>query len=368
MSQAARLPDFPWDSIAGEKALAERHPDGIVNLSVGTPVDPTPDIVQDALRAAADSPGYPTVWGTPAVRQAIVGYLQRRWRAGDLPDEGVLPVIGTKEIVGWLPTLLDLGAGDTVVIPTTAYPTYRVGAMFAGASVVTADNPADLGDLRPRLIWINSPANPHGATLSLAATRAWVDYARARGAMLAADECYGEFGWEAEPVSVLATDVCGGDVSGLLAVHSLSKRSNMAGYRSGFVAGDSEVVGRLIGLRKHLGMMVPTPVQAAMVAGLGDHDHVVEQRERYLRRRRVLLSTLTAAGFRVDDSEGSLYLWATRDEDCRATLASLARLGILVAPGDFYDDPTHVRIALTASDERISAAAARLTAAVTRPV
>lgn len=362
MSRAARLPDFPWDSIAGDKARAEAHPDGIVNLSVGTPVDPTPPAVMAVLRAAANAPGYPTVWGTPAVRQAIIAYMQRRWGAGELPETAVMPAIGTKELVGWLPTLLGIGPGDTVVIPTTAYPTYRVGAEFAAATVLPCDDPAELTGPPPKLIWINSPANPHGATLDLTGTRAWVAYARDVGALLAADECYGEFGWEAEPVSVLAAGVCGGDPAGLLAVHSLSKRSNMAGYRAGFVTGDPAVVGELIELRKHLGMMVPTPVQAAMVAALADADHVTEQRERYLSRRRVLLHALTVAGFRVDDSEGSLYLWATRDDECRQTVADLAELGILVAPGDFYGDRTHVRIALTATDERIAAAAARLTA------
>lgn len=368
MGISARLPDFPWDTLAAAKAVASAHPDGIVDLSVGTPVDPTPQLARDALAAASDAHGYPTVWGTPAVRQAIIDHLVSRWGAVELPHEGVYPVIGTKEVVGWLPTLLDLGADDTVVIPTTAYPTYEVGARVVGAQVLPCDDPADIpADVRPRLIWINSPANPHGAIMSAGLTRDWVSYAHQVGAVLASDECYGEFAWDADPVSVLDPDVNDGDLTGLLAVHSLSKRSNVAGYRAGFVAGDPAVVQELVGLSKHLGMMVPAPIQEAMRVLLGDQRHVDEQRERYRARRRTMRQALEAAGFTIDHSEGSLYLWATRvvdgqGEDCRATVDWLARRGILVAPGDFYGEAgrRHVRVALTASDERINAAAGRL--------
>ncbi|MDQ7991725.1 MAG: aminotransferase class I/II-fold pyridoxal phosphate-dependent enzyme, partial [Propionicimonas sp.] len=196
-------------------------------------------------------------------------------------------------------------------------------------------------------------------------TREWVEAAREVGAVLASDECYGEFGWDAEPVSVLHPEVNGGTPQGLLAVHSLSKRSNLAGYRAGFVAGDRALVGELLEVRKHAGMMLPAPVQAAMAALLGDTAHVAEQRERYLRRRALLRPALEAAGYRVHHSEGSLYLWCTRGEDCRSSVDRLARLGILVAPGDFYGPAGRefVRIALTAVDERVEAAARRLLAA-----
>ena len=362
---AGRLPDFPWDSLAGARARAEAHPDGIVDLSVGTPVDPTPEIAQRALREAANAPGYPATWGTAALRAAIIGYLERRWGAIGLTDAGVLPVVGTKELVALLPTLLGVGAGQTVVIPTTAYPTYDVGARVAGASVVASDDPAVVAEVRPGLVWINSPANPHGRILSPAELRAWVDAARAAGAVLASDECYGEFGWDADPMSVLHPDIDGGSPDGLLAVHSLSKRSNAAGYRAGFVAGDPAVVAPLLEVRKHAGLMMPAPVQAAMVALLGDQEHVEEQRARYRQRRVLLRPALAAAGYRVEYSEGSLYLWCTRDEDCRASVDHLAGLGILVAPGDFYGEAgrTFVRVALTATDERIAAAARRLLAA-----
>ncbi len=359
---STRLPDFPWDSLAGAKALAASHPDGLVDLSIGTPVDPTPELGRQALIEASDAPGYPTTWGTAELRAAIRRYLVTRWGAADPTDEGVLPVIGTKELVAWLPTLLGLGAGDTVVIPTIAYPTYEVGGRLAGAEVVATDDPDEAARLRPALIWINSPANPHGAILDPAALRAWVAAARGAGAVLASDECYGEFGWAVEPVSVLNPEVAGASTDGLLAVHSLSKRSNVAGYRAGFVAGDPAVVSEIREVRKHAGGMVPTPVQAAMTALLGDQEHVAEQRERYLARRLVLVPALQAAGFRVEHSEGSLYLWVTRGENCRQTVNWLAQRGILVAPGDFYGTAgaQFVRIALTASDERIAAAASRL--------
>ncbi len=360
------LPDFPWDTIAGARATARAHPDGICDLSVGTPVDPTPELGRQALAEAADAHGYPATMGTPALRDAIVEHMTIRWGAVGLGHAGVLPVIGTKELVAWLPTQLGLGPGDVVVVPAVAYPTYAVGALLVGARVVPATDLASLratlGDVRPALVWINSPANPTGEILPVAAMRDWVAYARETGAVLASDECYGEFGWDAEPWSVLHPEICGGDHTGLLACHSLSKRSNLAGYRAGFVAGDAGIVQDLLELRKHTGMIMPGPVQAAMAALLADQAHVTVQRARYLARREVLRPALEAAGFRIDHSEGSLYLWATRDEDCRTTLDRLAAVGILAAPGDFYGSAgtRHVRIALTATDERVAAAARRL--------
>lgn len=363
MKLSQSLPDFPWDSIAQAKAVAAAHPDGIVDLSVGTPVDPTPGFVCDALSAAAQAPGYPAVWGTTTLRQAVIGYLERRWNAVGLDEHAVTTAVGTKEVVGWLPTLLGLGRADTVVIPRIAYPTYEVGALMAHASIERCDDPDALSST-PRLIWINSPANPHGAIAGLDLLRRWVVCARACGAVLASDECYGEFGYDATAYSVLDPVVNGGTLAGLLAVHSLSKRSNMAGYRAGFIAGDPVVVSELLAVRKHLGMIVPAPVQAAMVAALGDDGHVAEQKARYVARRRLLRSGLEAAGFRIDHSEGSLYLWATQGTDGRRSVDWLAERGILAAPGDFYgpDATDHVRLSLTATDERIAAAARRLSA------
>lgn len=364
MSLADTLPDFPWDTLAAAQTLAARHPDGIVDLSVGTPVDPTPGLATEALARAANSPGYPLTSGTVALREAMASYLSRRWDAADLILDATLPVLGTKELVAWLPTLLGLGPSDTVVIPGTAYPTYRVGAQLAGCSVVATDDLTSLADLRPALVWLNSPSNPTGAILGPEELAAKVSWARERGAVVAADECYGEFGWESEPVSVLHADISQGSYAGLLAVHSLSKRSNLAGYRAGFVAGDPQIVADLLAVRKHAGMIVPRPVQEAMVALLGDQEHVEDQRERYRRRRMLLRPALESAGFRIEHSEGGLYLWATRGEDGRASVEFLAGLGVLVAPGDFYGEAAgqFVRVALTATDERIGVAVERLTA------
>lgn len=359
MSRA--LPDFPWDTIAAAKRRAAEHADGIVDLSVGTPVDPTPAVVRHALVEAVDAPGYPQTVGTAELRQAIEGYLLRRWSV--VGDRQVLPVIGTKEVVAGLPMLLDLGPEDTIVIPATAYPTYAVGAAMTHSPVVTADRPAVLGELRPSLIWINSPANPTGWTQTAEELAAWVRFARERGAVLASDECYGEFGWDVQPASVLQAEVNGGSLEGILTLQSLSKRSNMAGYRAGWIVGDERLVQSLVELRKHLGLMVPGPVQHAMIAAVEDQNHVEEQRERYRRRRETLSAALGAAGFTIDHSEAGLYLWCTRGTDCRVTVGELAELGILVAPGDFYGESgrEYVRVALTGTDERICAAAARLT-------
>ncbi len=358
------MPEFPWDTLADVTALARAHPDGIVDLSVGTPVDPVAPLIRQALADASASPGYPTTAGTPALRQSAVTALARRYGVTGLTEQAVLPAIGTKELIAWLPTLLGLGPDDVVVVPELAYPTYEVGARLAGAQVIRADSLTQLGPQSPALVYLNSPSNPTGKVLGADHLRKVVGWARDRGVLVASDECYLGLGWDAEPVSVLHPSVCDGDHAGLLAIHSLSKTSSMAGYRAGFVAGDPSVVAELLAVRKHAGMMVPTAIQAAMVAALDDDDHGAEQRGRYARRRAVLLPALQAAGLTVDDSEAGLYLWATRGEPCRDTVAWLAQKGILVAPGEFYGPrgSQHVRVALTATDERIDAAAARLTA------
>jgi succinyldiaminopimelate transaminase len=356
------LPDFPWDLLepAGRRAAA--HPGGLVDLSVGTPVDPVPAVVRAALVSTADSPGYPLTAGSPALRAAIARWVGSA--CGAAPGFGVLPTIGSKELVAGLPSLLGLGPDDIVVIPSVGYPTYEVGARLAGARVVRSDSLTAVGPApRARLVWLNSPSNPTGRVLPEAHLRKVVDWARARGAIVASDECYLALGWEGSPpVSVLSRSVCGGSYDGVLAVHSLSKRSNLAGYRAGFVAGDPALVAELLAVRRHAGMMMPAPVQAAMAAALDDERHVEEQRERYAKRRSALLAALVAAGFEVTHSEAGLYLWATRGEDCWSTVDWLAERGILVAPGAFYGPAggRHVRVALTATDERVAAAVARL--------
>ncbi|WP_165865612.1 succinyldiaminopimelate transaminase [Vallicoccus soli] len=363
MTLAASLPDFPWDRLAPAAARARSHPEGVVDLSVGTPVDPTPALVQRALAGAADAPGYPQTWGTPALRSAVAAWFARRRGVPGLDPDGVLPTVGSKELVAWLPTLLGAGPGDVVVHPEVAYPTYDVGARIARATPLASDALTAAGPARVPLVWVNSPSNPTGRVLPVEHLREVVAWARERGAVVASDECYAELVWSGRAPSVLDPEVCGGSHEGLLAVYSLSKQSNLAGYRAAFVAGDPALVRRLLEVRKHAGMIVPWPVQAALTAALGDDEHVQEQRERYRRRREVLLGALTGAGFRVDHSEAGLYLWATRDEPCWDTVGWLAERGVLVAPGEFYGaaGARHVRVALTATDERVGAVAARLT-------
>ncbi|MEU4217671.1 succinyldiaminopimelate transaminase [Actinoplanes sp. NPDC026623] len=360
---SASLPDFPWDLLEPAKAVAAAHPDGIVDLSVGTPVDPVPPLIQSALADASDAPGYPLTAGTPALRAAIADWLART--CGASGRLGVLPTIGSKELVAWLPTLLGVGRGDVVVIPQVCYPTYEVGARLAGAEVVRADSLTALGpDPRVKLVWINSPSNPTGRVLPAAHLRKVVDWARERGAVVVSDECYLTLGWEETPVSVLADEVCDGDYTGIVSVHSLSKRSNLAGYRAGFLGGDPVLIAELLAVRKHAGMIVPAPVQAAMVAALGDDAHVNEQRALYSARREALRDALVKAGFSIEHSAAGLYLWSTRGEECWDTVDWLAQRGILAAPGAFYGPAAarHVRIALTATDERVAAAVNRLTA------
>jgi succinyldiaminopimelate transaminase len=330
-----------------------------VDLSVGTPVDPVPEAVRAALTGAADSPGYPLTAGTAGLRDAIAGWVGRS--CGAPAGFGVLPTIGSKELVAWLPTLLGIGPGDTVVIPKVCYPTYEVGVRLAGAELVRSDSLTALGPAPVRLVWINSPGNPTGRVLPEAHLRKVLAWARERGAIVASDECYLTLGWETTPTSILSA--CDGDYTGVLAVHSLSKRSNLAGYRAGFVSGDPALVDELLAVRKHAGMIVPAPVQAAMVAALSDESHVDAQRERYRGRRALLRPALEKAGFTIEHSEAGLYLWVTRDEDCWSTVDWFAARGVLVAPGTFYGPAgdRHVRIALTATDERVGSAVGRLT-------
>lgn len=274
----------------------------------------------------------------------------------------MLPLIGSKELIASAALHLGVGPGDLVVYPELAYPTYEVGAALAGARAVAADSLTALGPETPRVLWINSPSNPTGRVLPREHLEKVVDWCRERGVLLISDECYIECVWEGEALSVLHPDICGGSTEGILAVHSLSKRSNLAGYRCAFVVGDPAVVGELLAVRKNLGLQMPAPQQAAMIAALDDDAHVAEQHARYAVRRDKLRAALAAAGFTIEHSEASLYLWATRDEDCWTTVAALADQGILVAPGAFYGAAgrNHVRVAFTATDERVDAAVARL--------
>ena len=365
----ADLADYPWDAVAPYAETARRHPGGIVDLSIGSPVDPTPDVVADALKAATDAHAYPQTAGTPLLREAIAEWYARRRGVAGLTPEHVLPTVGSKELVALLPLLLGLGEGDTVVHPRAAYPTYEVGARLVGATPVAADDPAEW-PTGTKLVWINSPGNPDGRVLGVDDLRRAVARARELGAVLASDECYAELGWEGEWAdaavpSILDPRVVGDDLAGVISVYSLSKQSNLAGYRAAFLAGDPTIVARLLTGRKHLGLMPPAPVQAAMVTALGDDAHVRAQKARYAARRAVLKPAVEAAGFRIDRSEAGLYLWATEGRDAWESLGRLADLGILAGPGHFYGShfPQHVRLSLTATDERIRTAAERLRSA-----
>ncbi len=360
------LADYPWDAVAPYAEKAKAHPRGMVDLSVGSPVDETPAVISEALRAATDAHAYPQTIGTAQLREAIVDWYTRRRGARGLTTKAVLPTVGSKELVALLPMLLGLGAGDAVVFPRAAYPTYEVGARLVGADPAPSDDPKEWPE-NTRLVWLNSPGNPDGRVLDVDALRERVDRARELGAVIASDECYAELGWEGPwataPVpSVLDERVIGGDATGVLAVSSLSKQSNLAGYRAAFIAGDSAIISDLVTARKHLGLIVPAPVQAAMTAALGDDAHVAEQKERYRARREVLLPAVQQAGFRIDGSEAGLYLWATAGEDAWVSLDRLAQRGILAGPGHFYGSfyPEHVRFSLTATDADIAEAARRL--------
>ncbi|HJW01612.1 MAG TPA: succinyldiaminopimelate transaminase [Arthrobacter sp.] len=367
------LPDYPWEAMAPYLARAKEHPGGAVNLSIGTPVDPTPALIQEALKAAADAPGYPTVHGTLPLREAIAGWFERRRGVPGLDPTNIMPTVGSKELVAWLPLLLGLRPGDVVVRPKVAYPTYDIGATLAGVTAVATDNLDELDDAtrsRVRLIWVNSPGNPTGSVRDAGSLRALVAQARELGAVVASDECYAELGWGSwdvqrggEPVpSILDPRVAGGSHDGLLAVYSLSKQSNVAGYRAAFVAGDPVIMANLVNSRKHAGMIVPYPVQEAMRVALGDDAHVLAQKDLYRGRRERLLPALQQFGLEIKESEAGLYLWSTAGEGTWETVGRLADRGIVVGPGVFYGEAGNgfVRVALTGSDERIDAAVSRL--------
>ena len=368
------LPDYPWNQLAPYREQAAKHPGGVVDLSIGTPVDDTPQLIQDALTDGANSHGYPTTHGTVEVRQAIVDWFARRRQVTGLGINDVMPTVGSKEMVAWLPLFLGIGAEDIVVRPKIAYPTYDIGAQLVGATPIATD---DLDELsadelsRVKLIWVNSPGNPTGKVTSAEQLKKIVEQAREIGAVVASDECYAELGWEefeGQVPSILDPKVNGGNLDNLLALYSLSKQSNLAGYRAAFVAGAPNLMPTLINSRKHAGMIVPGPIQHAMVVALNDDEHVATQRELYRARRDALRPALENFGLRIEDSVAGLYLWCTQDRPSFETIGALAQLGIVAGPGAFYGTAgeRHVRVALTASDERIAAAVERLNSSANR--
>ena len=363
-----RLPEYPWQKLKPYQAIAEKHANGMVDLSVGSPVDPTPKIIQDAIRDATNAPGYPSTAGSLEFRTAVAEWFGRR-RGVELTADQVMPTIGSKEFISFLPLMLGLGKGDVVIQPSVAYTAYVVGAALCGAEIISEDDPAKWPE-NTKLIWINSPGNPDGRVLDVEQMKACVKRARELGAVLASDECYAELGWgrwaEERIPSVLDPRVCEGSYDNLLAVYSLSKQSNLAGYRAAFVAGPENLIKPIVNIRMHSGLMMPAPVQKAVIAALKDEEHVVVEREIYRKRREVLLEAVKAYGFEIADSEAGLYLWATLGEDCWATVTKMAELGILVVPGEFYQaqGSKYVRFSITASDEKVAEGAARLTNAL----
>ena len=367
---AELLPEFPWHSLGPARARAAEHPGGAVDLTIGTPADSVPGFVREALAEASDAHGYPDTLGTPELREAIRRFLEAERGLAPEAEAGILPTIGSKEMVGLLPSLLGLGAGATVAFPAAAYPTYDVGARLAGCSTLCVDTGADPASWADGidLLWLNSPGNPDGHVLGVDQLRAIVAWARENEVIVASDECYESLCWEVdEAPSILDRRVNGGDLAGLLQVYSLSKRSNLAGYRASFLAGDPALLAPITELRRHLGFMMPGPVQHAMAAALADSAHAEAQRQVYAERRAKLLEAIEAAGLANDpDSVAGLYLWVrwAGSEDVTGwdIVNSCAELGIVVTPGDFYGEAArgHARISLTAPDEAIAEAARRL--------
>ena len=353
-----KLPDFPWDALAPYGAIAKKHPQGAIDLSVGTPVDPTPEFIQKAFQEASNSPSYPVTVGTPELRAAITAWAKKY--LGATGDFAVLPLIGSKEFVAWLPTFIE---AQSVLFPDVAYPTYLVGSLLAEAKATPVSIDAAQWP-QADMAWVNSPSNPTGRVHSESEFKAAIDWSRKNQSVVVSDECYLEFGDSVKPTSIL--NYTGGDNTNILAVFSLSKRSSMAGYRAAFIVGDPALIARILEVRKHAGMMVPLPVQVAMVAALSDESHVAEQRARYNARRATLTPALQSAGFSIENSEAGLYIWATRNENCWDSVSWLAERGVIATPGIFYGElgASHIRIAMTATDAQIAEAAARISSKV----
>ena len=378
-------PIYPYARLDELKQVAARAGGGLVDLSIGTPMDPVPDLVVRALaQAGPSSAGYPRAVGGPALREAAAGWMDRAFGVAVNPAQ-VVNCIGTKELVASLPRLLRMRdpSRDTVLYPEVSYPTYAMGAELAGCRAVpvpvdaawhldlSAVSAEDAG--RALLLWLNEPGNPSGSQSAAAPMAEAVGWARARGVVVASDECYVEFNWDAAGAVAPGATALAAGTDGVLAVHSLSKRSNMAGYRCGFLAGDSDLVAYIASIRTHAGMMVPGPIQAAATAAWSDDDHVARQRELYGERRRYVRGRLAEVGLVDDGGPSTFYLWARSAdpaEDGWAVTARLAATGTLVAAGDLYGaaGADHVRIALVEPLERLELAFDRLAAPTPHPL
>jgi succinyldiaminopimelate transaminase len=357
---ADKLPDFPWDLLQPAAKLASSHPAGLIDLSVGTPVDPVAPAIQAAAAAALDAHAYPLTAGTSALIAAQQSWLSDIAKA-DAKNLATIPTIGSKEAVALLPMLLGLDSSSSVAIPALAYPTYAVGAQAVGAKVVLADTAAELTQAVD-LVWLNSPSNPTGNVLTAAELKAWITYARDTNTIVASDECYLTLGWDTQPISILDMKLTAGDYKNLIALHSLSKRSSLAGYRAAMISGDKKLVAAILLARKHLGLITPTPSQAAAAAAWLDEAGAQSQKQVYLNRRAVMQQAFVAAGFKISASAAGLYLWLTRDEDCWSSVNWLAERGVLVAPGVFYGaaGENYIRAAMTETDAKINQLASRL--------
>ena len=360
-------PPYPYDRLQPLYALAERHDGGVVDLSIGTPCDPPPPLVLEALASSGTERSYPPSVGTPAFRQAVAGWFDRRFGVAVEPSD-VAACVGSKELVAGLPHWLRLRdpSRDTVLYPEVSYPSYAMGALLAGCRAVpvpvdpqwrldlSAVDPADVS--RALLLWSNTPGNPAGGLDDLGAVAEW---GRSHSVPVFSDECYAEFTWAgpAGPSGLPGATILSSGNDGVVAVHSLSKRSNLAGLRVGFYAGDPELVHYLSELRKHAGFMVPGPAQAAGIAALGDQDHVVAQRERYLHRLTRVADVLRRLGLDVTLPGGGFYLWVPAPDGDAWTLAErlATDLGVIVSPGEFYGEahPGFVRVAVVQPDEQI---------------
>jgi len=359
-------PPYPYDRLERLAPIAAKHEGGVVDLSIGTPMDPPPPDVVAALSTSDAERGYPASIGTAALRDAATRWIARRFAVAVDPAL-VGACIGTKEFVGTLPQWLRLRTPerDTILYPAVSYPTYEMGAILAGCRPlpvpITPDGRLDLDHVGPAdadralALWANSPGNPTGAVDDLGRIAAW---GRERGVPVFSDECYVEFSWEGPGRTILQHGL-----DGVVAVHSLSKRSNLAGARVGFYAGDPALVRYLQEVRKHVGMMVPGPAQAAGVVALDDDDHVAAQRARYRRRLERMAEVLGAwSGQPVSLPAGGFYLWYPVDDGWAYTERLAAAAGALVSPGEFYGSTVtdHVRVAVVQPDERIELVAHRL--------
>lgn len=383
---------YDWSRVADYRRIAAATPGGIIDLSVGSPVDSVPLSVRGALTAASNTSyayGYPLTAGTTDLRQAITDWM-RDVRGVDLGaiNAGIVPTVGSKEAVSLMASLLRLGPGDVVVQPRVSYPTYEIGTQLAGATVLKVDDVSDVDSWRSvpnvKAVWVNSPCNPTGEVLSAGWLSEIVAAARQIGAVVLSDECYALMDWrggerfrggstkrdnwtQQSPLTspcALNPQVCENTANGILVLYSLSKQSNMAGYRAAFIVGDHALVNRMTTYRRQIGQIVPGPVQDAMATALRDVDAAREQWNRYHNRLIMLVDALRDYGYNVSMPQGALYVWApVRSEDCWHDMDDLARIGIVPSPGEFYGASDHVRFSVTASDDKIAAAAHRLRSA-----